>query len=421
MFERSQLPEGPRVISAHLPGSRSVAVAAYVLAGSRTETDGQVGVAHFMEHLTFKGTSAYPSARAISEAIEGVGGSFNASTDRESTVYWARLPRREARRAMDVLGELVCRPLLDASEIDQERAVIIDEIRSYLDDPVEHAQLLFATAMFGSGPLGREICGLETDVRALPAAAIHEFWSAVYRPANVVVSVAGDIAHDEAVEMTATAFGTGNGVVPGFAAAPTLPAGTRIMAAVRDTAQAQIVLGVPALRRDHPDSWVMVVLNTILGEGMSSRLFQAVREERGLAYDIGSSYVEYADCGAFQVSAGVDPANLDGAIEAVLGELQKTVDEDVPEPELDKVKAYLAGSLEVRLDDTRHLSSWAGGQEALHDRVVTLEEAIERIVAVSAGDLRRLAGELFRDDALRLAVVAPEGTTGGVERVLRLI
>jgi predicted Zn-dependent peptidase len=420
MFERTQMPEGPRVISARLPGSRSVAVAAYVLAGSRAETDAQIGVAHFMEHLTFKGTATYPSARSISEAIEGVGGSFNASTDRESTVYWARLPRREARRAMDVLGELVCRPLLDQAEIDQERTVIIDEIRSYLDDPVEHAQLLFSAAMFGAGPLGREICGHEMDVRALPASAIHEFWSSAYRPANVVISVAGDLSHGEAVDMAAAAFGTGNGVVPGFAAAPLLPAGERVMVAARDTAQTQVVLGVPALRRDHPDSWVLVVLNTILGEGMSSRLFQTVREERGLAYDIGSSYVDYADCGAFQVSAGVDPAHLPAAIEAILGELRRTVEEDAPEQELDKVKAYLAGSLEVRLDDTRHLSSWAGGQEALHDRVYTLEEAIGRIAAVSAADLRRLAGELFRDDALRLAVVAPQGTTGALDDALRL-
>jgi predicted Zn-dependent peptidase len=420
MFERTRLPEGPRVISARLPGSRSVAVAAYVLAGSRTETDAQIGVAHFMEHLTFKGTAAYPSARAISEAVEGVGGSFNASTDRESTVYWVRLPRREASRAMDVLGELVCRPLLDEGEIDQERAVIIDEIRSYLDDPAEQAQILYATAMFGPGPLGREICGYEQDVRELPAAAIRDFWATAYRPANVVISVAGDIAHAEAVEMAAAAFGTGNGLVPGFAAAPGLPAGERVASAARDTTQAHLVLGVPALRRDHPDAWTLVVMNTILGEGMSSRLFQAVREERGLAYDIGSSSVEYADCGALQVSAGVDPGDLRAALAAILAELGRLAGEDVPARELDKVKAFLAGSLEVRLDDTRHLSSWAGGQEALHVRVVTLEEAIERIAGVTAGDVRRLAGELFRDEFLRLAVVAPPGAADGVDEALRL-
>ena len=168
MFERTALPAGPRVISARLPSARSVSIAAYVLAGSRLETAGQIGVAHFMEHLTFKGTTAYPSTRAISEAIEGVGGSFNAATDRESTVYWVRVPRRETERAMDVVGELIVRPRLEAADIQSERAVIIEEIRSYLDDPSEYCQILFQTAMFGDGPLGREICGEESDIAGLP-------------------------------------------------------------------------------------------------------------------------------------------------------------------------------------------------------------------------------------------------------------
>ena len=157
MFERTALAGGPRVISARLPGARSVSIAAYVLAGSRLETPEEAGVAHFMEHITFKGTERFPSTRAISEAIEGVGGSFNAATDRESTVYWVRVPRRESARAMSVLGELITRPILDDREIDQERGIIIEEIRSYLDDPAEYCQILFQQAMFGNGALGREI------------------------------------------------------------------------------------------------------------------------------------------------------------------------------------------------------------------------------------------------------------------------
>src|SRR2546425_4291471 len=201
MFERTALPVGPRVISARLPGARSVSIAAYVLAGSRLETPGQTGVAHFMEHITFKGTSGFPSSRAISEAIEGVGGSFNAATDRESTVYWVRVPRREATRAMDVLGELIVRPTLDDAEIDSERGVIVEEIRSYLDDPTEHAQILFQQAMFGDGALGREICGDEAGIRALPADTIRGFWRSTYRPANTVIAVAGDIDHLASVDL----------------------------------------------------------------------------------------------------------------------------------------------------------------------------------------------------------------------------
>ena len=420
MFERTALAAGPRVISSRLPAARSVSIAAYVLAGSRLEAPGQVGVAHFMEHLTFKGTSAYPTTRSISEAIEGVGGSFNAATDRESTVYWVRVPRPEMARGMDVIGELIVRPRLDDADIQSERAVIIEEIRSYLDDPSEYCQILFQTAMFGDGPLGREICGEESDIEGLPPAAIRDFWRSTYRPANTVVAVVGDLAHDEATELVATAFGSGNGAVPGFAPAPALPAGPRIRTGRRDTSQAQVALGVPALHRDHPDAWTLGVLNAVLGDGMSSRLFLSVREDLGLAYDVSSGLVDYADAGALEVSAGVDPASIPAALEAILAELARLRDEPVPEPELVKAKRYLSGGLELRMDDTRHVASWIGGQEALHDRVLTVDEALAKIEAVSASDVQALAARLFTDDALRLAVVAPARHLRGLERHLRL-
>jgi predicted Zn-dependent peptidase len=421
MFERTALPAGPRVISARLPGARSVSIAAYVLAGSRLETPEQAGVAHFMEHITFKGTKRFPSTRAISEAIEGVGGSFNAATDRESTVYWVRVPRREATRAMDVLGELIVRPTLDEAEIDGERAVIVEEIRSYLDDPAEYAQILFQQAMFGDGALGREICGDEDGIRALPAATIRDFWRSTYRPANTVVAVAGDIEHASSVDLAGAAFGTGNGAVPGFAAAPTLPAGERaLLRSRRDASQAQLIVGVPALRRDHPDAWTLAVLNAILGDGMSSRLFLSVREAQGLAYDVSSGLVDYADAGSLEISAGVDPERLPAALSALLAELVRLRDEDVPAEELAKTKAYLSGGLELRMDETRHLASWIGGQEALHDKVLTLDEALAAVAAVQATDVRELAGRLFVDDGLRLAAVAPARYLRGLERRLRL-
>ena len=420
MFERTALAAGPRVISSRLPGARSVSIAAYVLAGSRLEAPGQVGVAHFMEHLTFKGTKAYPTTRSISEAIEGVGGSFNAATDRESTVYWVRVPRPEMARGMDVIGELIVRPKLEDVDIRSERAVIIEEIRSYLDDPSEYCQILFQTAMFGDGPLGREICGEEADIEALPEGAIRDFWRLTYRPANTVVAVVGDLAHDEATGLVTTAFGSGNGAVPGFAPAPVLPAGPRVRTGRRDTSQAQVAIGVPALHRDHPDAWTLAVLNAVLGDGMSSRLFLSVREDLGLAYDVSSGLVDYADAGALEVSAGVDPASVPAALEAILAELARLRDEPVPETELLKAKRYLSGGLELRMDDTRHVASWIGGQEALHDRVLTVDEALARIDAVDAVAVQELAARLFRDESLRLAVVAPARYLRGLERRLRL-
>lgn len=420
MFERTVLPDGPRLISARIPGSRSVSIAAYVLAGSRFESPAQAGVAHFMEHITFKGTEAYPSTRAISEAIEGVGGSFNAATDRESTVYWVRVPAREARRAVDVVAELIVRPKLEDAEIDHERSVIVEEIRSYLDDPSEFAQILIQQAMFGDGSLGREICGDEEGIRNLPRETIRDFWAATYRPSNVVVSIAGDLDHATALDLVAPAFGTGNGVSPTYEPAPTLPAGPRYLRGDRDTSQSHICLAVPAYPRDHPDSWAAGVLNGVLGEGMSSRLFLSVRETLGLAYDVGSGITEYADSGSLGVYAGVDPDKLEPALGAILAELARLRDTDVPADELAKAKAYLSGGMELRMDDTRHLASWIGGQEALHDRVLTLDEALEAVAAISAADVRRVAGELFRDDQLRLAVVAPRGHGQGLDRALKL-
>lgn len=420
MFERTQLPDGPRVISARLPAARSVSVAAYVPAGSRLETDDEIGVAHFLEHLTFKGTAAYPSTRALSEAIEGVGGSFNAATDRESTVYWARVPRREATRAVGVLGELICRPALDEAEIDRERAVIVEEIRGYLDDPVEYCQILFQGAMFGGGPLGREICGDEAGIRSLPPARIREFWSARYRSGHTVVAIAGDLAHDEAVGLVTEAFGRGDGIVPGFTPAPTLPAGDRVRLGRRSTTQAQITVGVPGLPRDHPDAWALALLNTVLGDGMSSRLFLSMVDRDALAYDVSSGIVEYADAGAIEVSAGVDPGRLPAALDAILVELARLRDEAVPADELAKARAYLSGGLELRMDETRHLASWIGGQEALHDRVLTLDEALAAVAAVGPDDIHRVAVQLLRDDALRMAVVGPARHLRGLEARLRL-
>jgi predicted Zn-dependent peptidase len=420
MFERTVLPDGPRVVSVRVPGARSVTIEAHVLAGSRLESPEMAGAAHFMEHLTFKGTAAFPTTRALSEAVEGVGGSVNASTDRESTVYWVRVPARHAELAMRVLGELIVRPLLDPAEIENERPVIVEEIRSYLDDPAEHVTVLLDEALFGDTALGREIAGTAESVQALPADGLHAFWATGYRPANTVVACSGDLAHERVVELTAGAFGTGGGLRPPFEPAPPLPAGERFRRASRSTTQAQLSVGVPALRRDDPDAWALSVLNAVLGDGMSSRLFLEVREEHGLAYDVGSSTSAHADCGALTVYAGVDPSRLRPALAAILAELSRLRDEDVPADELAKAKAYLCGRLELRLDETRYLASWVGTQEALHDRVWTPDEVLAAIDGVQVGEIRALAGRLFRDDALRLALVGPARAGRGLERGLRL-
>lgn len=421
MFQRTCLADGPRVISARLPGSRAFTAAAYVLAGSRLERRSEAGVAHFMEHLTFRGTAAFPTARDISEAIEGVGGTSNAATDRESTVYWAQLPLREARRGLQVLGELVIRPRLGDSDIEHERAVIVEEIRSYRDDASQYVYDVFDEAFFGDTPLGWEVAGTEASVRALAPEAIRTFWQAAYRPANLVVAVVADLDHDAVVSLVEETFGRGAGSVRRFdPAPPVLPAGRRLQVLEQPSAQAHLCIGLPALRRDDPDQWTLELLDTILGDGSSSRLFLNVREEAGLAYDVHSFHVEFADCGALEIYAGVAPDRVARATEAILAELRRLADEPVSPAELAKARAYSRGRLELRLEESRHLVSWIGAQEALHDRVLTPEEAIERLEAVSVDDVRQLAGRLVVDAGLAAAVIGPPGAARNLEAVLHL-
>lgn len=426
MFQRSVLPGGPRVISARMPGTRSLTVAVTVLVGSREERRRDAGLAHFMEHITFRGTRALTSSRAVSEAIEGLGGTSNASTGRESTVYWARLPVRHAARAFEVLGELVRRPLLRDEDVVRERDIIIEEIRSYQDDPGQYVFDLFDRTWFGETPLGWEIAGDEETVGAMDGPAIRDFWAGAYRPDRIVVAVAGDLDHADAVGFAEAALlPDGWSADPPAAGArewlpaPPAPCG-RLAIQRRRTAQAHLCLGLPALPRDHPDQWVLELLSAVLGDGSSSRLFLSVREEAGLAYDVHTFQLEYQDAGVLGVYAGVDPDDQEQALSAILTELARVRDERVPDAELEKARAYVSGRLELRLEDTRHMCSWLGSQEALHQVVLTPDEALDAIGAVTAEQVQDLAGRLVSDEALALAVISPRAGERALGRALRL-
>jgi predicted Zn-dependent peptidase len=420
MFERSRLPAGPRVISSRMP-SRSVSVVYYVPHGSRGESVSEWGVAHFMEHLTFKGTSALPDSRAVAAAIESYGGTCNAATDRESTVYWVRLPARETERAFNVLAELVVRPLLRASDIEREREIVVEEIRSYRDDPAQYVFNLFDEAFFGDGPLGREIAGSEESVRALSERQVRDFWTRAYQPSTGVVAVAGDLDHETARALTAAAFGAGGPeeVTNGYQPPPALPV-SRVRVERRTCAQAHICLGLPALPRDDPDQWALELLNAVLGEGSASRLFLNVREDAGLAYDVHSFQSDYADCGTLQIYAGVDPADQLAALRAIIAELARLRDEPVTPDELARARAYASGRLELRLEESRHVAAWLGIQETLHERVLTLDEALAQLADVTAAQVQSLAQRLIRDEALSLAMITPSRANVAIERALRL-
>ncbi|MEA2027115.1 MAG: pitrilysin family protein [Chloroflexota bacterium] len=419
MFERTALPDGPRVISARMPGMRSLSVAVYVMVGSRGEVREKSGLAHFMEHITFKGTRDLITTREVSDAIEGVGGNSNAATDREVTVYWVRLPVREAKLGVHVLSELTLRPRLRSADIAHEREIIVDEIRSYRDDPGAFIFNVWDEAYFGDSPLGWEIAGDEESVRSLSDTDIREFFAAAYQPSNMVVSLAGDISHADAVELVDRSFGRGNGAAQAYLPAPSSPV-ERMRLEHRQTAQAHVSLGVPGLPRDDADQWTLDLLNTVLGDGTSSRLFMKIREEDGLAYDVHSFQTDYADCGILQVYMGVDADDVVPAMHGVLAELSRLRDEPVPAAELERARNYTLGRLELRLEESRAMASFLGSQEAMHKRVMTMEEVIEALQAVTADDLQALAGRLFRDEVLCGAVIGPDLKSDNLEGALRL-
>jgi predicted Zn-dependent peptidase len=419
MFERTALPDGPRVISARMPGMRSLSTAVYVMVGSRVERREKSGLAHFMEHITFKGTRDFETTREVSEAVEGVGGNSNAATDRETTVYWARLPIREATLGVHILAELTVRPRLRSADIAHEREIIIDEIRSYRDDPAQLIYNVWDEAYFGDSPLGWEIAGEEESVRSLSDVDIRDFWAASYRPSNMVVSIAGDISHDDAVELVDRSFGRGEPATLEYLPAPSVPR-ERMRLEHRHTAQAHVCLGLSALPRDHADQWKLDLLNTILGDGASSRLFLKIREDQGLAYDVHSFQTDYADCGMLQVYMGVDADDVVPAVRSVLAELSRLRDDRVEPAELERARNFTLGRLELRLEESRAMASFLGSQEALHQRVMTMEEVIEALQAVRADDIQALAGQLFRDEALCAAVIGPNLESGSIEGVLRL-
>jgi len=419
MFERTALPDGPRVISARMPGLRSLAAAVYVMVGSRGETRAKAGLAHFMEHITFKGTQRLPSSREVSDAVEGVGGSCNAATDRETTVYWARLPVREAELGLDVLAELTLRPLLRGEDINRERGIIVDEIRSYRDDPAQFIYNVWDEAFFGDTPLGWEIAGDEDSVRSLTDEDIRGFWAAGYQPSNMVVALAGDLAHSEALGLVERAFGRGNGVAQAYEPAPAGPV-ERLRLDHRHTAQAHVAIGLPALPRDHADQWTLDLLNTILGDGSSSRLFLRIREEEGLAYDVHSFQTDYADTGVLQVYMGVDADDVVPATRSVMAELARLRDEPVAPAELERARNFTLGRLELRLEESRAVASFIGSQEALHERVMSMDEMMDAFRGVTADDIQALAGRLFRDEVLCGAIIGPNLESRSLEGALRL-
>jgi len=407
MYIKTTLDNGLRILTTTMPHTRSVGLAFFVGVGSRYETDTQAGASHFIEHMMFKGTERRPSAREIATAIEGVGGVFNATTGREVTAYWAKVAAPHRSVAIDVMVDMLRHPRFDPVEIEKERWVIIEEINHTLDTPDQLVHLLIDQLSWPDHPLGRDVAG--TRESALDRQALLDYMRHYYVPGNVVISVAGHVEHQAVVdELTRLLGDWTDGERRDFLPAEDNQTSPRLRVHYKDTEQAQLCLSVPGLHRLHPDRFALRVLNTILGEGMSSRLFLEIREKRGLAYSVSSYISTLEDVGTAGVYAGVDPARIQEAIRAILAEWDRLRQEPVSEEELDKAREYFKGRLLLQMEDTFSVAAWFGQQELMTpDEVLTVDQVVAELDKVTVEDVQRLAQRLFVGEKLNLAVVGP--------------
>ncbi|MCC7105566.1 MAG: insulinase family protein [Chloroflexi bacterium] len=419
MFEKSVLPNGLRVISSSMPHTRSASVSLFVGAGGRYEANEVAGVSHFLEHILFKGTERRPTAQLISEEIESVGGVMNAATEKELTVYYAKVGDEHVGRAVDVLSDNLCHSLLEPAEIDKERKVILEELAMTEDSPSDLVGLLMDEVMWPDQPLGRDVGGNKETVSGLERDTIEAYLRRQYVPENIVLSVAGNITHEQVLELAhrnlGDRLGGPSGVWEPAVNGQTEP---RVGIHQKRTEQAHICLALPGLSATDPDRYTLGVLNTILGEGMSSRLFLEIRERLALAYDVASSVSHYQDAGAVVLDAAVPPKQAQEAIRAMLAQIEG-MKQPVPDRELRKARDYMKGRMQLRLEDTRAVSGWLGGQELLRREIFTVDQVLEQVERVTSEDVKRVATRLFRPELLNLAVVGPFRSAVPFERVLR--
>ena len=408
-YERTTLPNGLRLLTSEMPGMRSASVAFFLTVGSRYEPDAIAGVSHFIEHMLFKGTRQYPTARLLSEAIEGVGGFFNGSTGKEITSYTARVPGESLFPVMNVMADMLRQPLFDAQEIEKERNVIIEELSATRDDPQEWTNLLIDEVMWPSLPLGRDDAGFIETVAQMERQQMLSYFDTHYRPNSLVISIAGNIQHQEVIERTAKLFADWqSGEHPRWQESlpprDILPVGM----IQKETEQTNICLATLGVAYSSPDYYPVLLINALLGDGMSSRLFQTIREEQGLAYDIGSYFNSYYETGNLVVSAGVDPSQTEATIRAILLELRQLCETPVPTDEFDRIKAYIRGGMVLGLEGTQQVASWLGSQESLRNTVTDVDDILARIDAVTPLDVQRVAQTCFAPEWRRLAIIGPD-------------
>ncbi|GGL21794.1 putative zinc protease [Planomonospora parontospora subsp. antibiotica] len=411
VVRRTVLPGGLRVVTETMPTVRSVAVGMWVGIGSRDEDPEHMGASHFLEHLLFKGTPTR-DALEISAAIEGIGGEINAFTAKEYTCYYARVLDEDLRVAIDVLADVVTSSLITADDVEAERGVILEEIAMHDDDPSDVVHEQFSAEMYGDTPIGRPILGTVESINAIGRDRIDEYYRDRYLPSRTVVSVAGNVTHEQVVELVAAAYERAGALggdaepVPPRVSGETVPARSGVRVLHRPTEQANLVLGTTGLTRTDERRFALGVLNAALGGGMSSRLFQEIREKRGLAYSAYSYTSQYADTGQFGVYVGCLPSKTDEVLKICREELLRVVADGFSEEEIARGKGQMRGGLVLGLEDTGSRMSRIGKGELVYDELLSVDEVLARIEAVTPEEISEVAADVLTRPRT-LAVIGP--------------
>jgi len=417
----SRLENGIRVVTSSIPRVESVALGIWIGAGSRHEGHRLAGVSHFIEHLLFKGTRRR-TARDISCAIEGRGGYINAFTQEECTCYYARVACEHLAQALDVLADMYARPLFAAADIVKERGVIVDEIKMYRDQPQQVVQELMTDALWQEHPLGRPVVGTPETLAGITRAALARYKRRMYVPGNTVFAFAGSLDHAACIRAVRRLAGRWRGRrAPAWAPVGRSVAQAPLVLRGKEIEQSHLALGIRIFGRHDRRRYALRLLNAVLGENMSSRLFQIVRERHGLAYSIQSSFHLFAESGALVVSAGLDRQRTTRALELIVRELARLKEQPPGARELQRAKDYVLGQLRLGLESTSNQMMWIGDNLLAYGRFIPPETAIRQVERVTAGEVRALAGEILRPDRVSLAVLAPDIAEKDAPGVRRLI
>lgn len=403
-ISRTTLDGGLRVVTEPMPALRSVAVGLWIGTGGIDEPAPILGASHFLEHLGFKGT-ARRSAHEIASAVESVGGDMNAFTAHELTCFYVRMPDEYLELALDILADVVWSPSLRAEDVDQERGVILEELRMRDDQPDDVVHEEFMSAVFPEHPLGRPVLGTETTIDAMARDDIAGYHAAHYLPSNTVLSVAGKAEHAQVLDLIGSRIPVGTAMRPPRIDAALSPV-QRLVVTHRPSEQAHIVLGHRSFRRDDPDRYALAVLNQALGGGMASRLFQEVREQRGLAYSVYSFRAAYEDTGAVAVYVGTGPEKVHETLDVVQGVLDAVVADGLPDDEVAAAKGHLRGATALSLESSSSRMHRNGRAELVEGEIPTLDELQARVDAVTPDDVRRVAARMFEGPQV-LSVVGP--------------